>query len=100
MKAGRLLRRGLKRPLTAYTGTERRPVVEFAIEDAQALKKRALRQTRVQEGATAKPGVGRGREARSEARAPAPGSRQQQQKRRRDESEVPCSCAPGMSVPV
>ena len=63
-------------------------MVEFAIENAQALKKRALRQTRVHEGAAAKTGP-RGRpEAGSEAGVPAPGLRQQQRKRRREESEV------------
>ncbi len=76
-------------------------MVEFAIENAQALKKRALRQTRVHEGKAAKPGRGGHPEAGSEAGAPAPGSRQQQRKRRREEPEVlslmrpwhgPCIC--------
>ena len=82
-----------EKALNANTGTERRPVVEFAIENAQALKKRALRQTRVHEGVAAKVGPGEGSEAGSEAKAPAPGSRKQQRKRRREELEVLCLCA-------
>ena len=67
-------------------------MVEFAIENAQALKKRALRQTRVHEGAATKPSP-RGRpESGSEAGTSAPGLRQQQQKRRREESEVLYLC--------
>ena len=87
-----------ERPLSANAGTERRPVVEFAIENAQALKKRALRQTRVHEGAAAKPGRGGRPEAGSEAGAPASGSRQQQRKRRREEPEVLFTSVPGMAI--
>ena len=74
--------------------------MEFAIENAQALKKRALRQTRVHEGVAAKPGPRGGPGAGSEAGAPAPGSRKQQRKRRRDESEVLRSCAHSIAICV
>ena len=72
--------------------------MEFAIENAQALKKRALRQTRVHEGAAAKSGRGGRPEAGSEAGALAPASRQQQRKRRREEPEVLFKPVPGMAI--
>ena len=65
------------------SGTERRPVVEFAIENAQALKKRALRQTRVEHS------VGkRAPQGASEAREAGTASHKEQRKRKRDHSEV------------
>ena len=66
------------------TGTERRPVVEFAIENAQALKKRALRQTKVQEQSIGKRAP-RGASDDQEAGA---ASHKEQRKRKRDDAEV------------
>ena len=65
-------------------GTERRPVVEFAIENAQALKKRALRQTKVQEQ-TAGKRAPRGAADDQEADA---ASHKQLRKRKRDDAKV------------
>ena len=76
--------------MLSYTGTERRPVVEFAIENAQALKKRALRQTRVQEQSVGK----RAPQGASEAREGGAASHKQQRKRKREDSEVSLDTCP------
>ena len=58
--------------------------MEFAIENAQALKKRALRQTKVKEQLTNKrppKGASQGQEA-------GPALHKEQRKRKRDDSEV------------
>ena len=65
-------------------GTERRPVVEFAIENAQALKKRALRQTKVQEQTAGRRAPREASAAQEAGSSPA----QQQRKRKREDSEV------------
>ncbi len=59
-------------------------MVEFAIENAQALKKRALRQTKVQEQTAGKRAP---REAPDNQEAGAT-SHKQQRKRKRDDAEV------------
>lgn len=66
-------------------GTERRPVVEFALENAQALKKRALRQTKVQEQSVGKTRTARGASEVQEAGEASP---KQPRKRKREDSEV------------
>jgi len=58
--------------------------VEFAIENAQALKKRALRQTKVKEQLTNK----RTPKGASEGQEAGPASHKEQRKRKRDDSEV------------
>ncbi|CAL5229018.1 g12263 [Coccomyxa viridis] len=72
-------------------GTERRPVVEFAIENAQALKKRALRQTKVQEQSIGKRAP-RGASDDQEAGA---ASHKEQRKRKRDDAEAPQKAGKG-----
>lgn len=61
--------------------------MEFAIENAQALKKRAMRQGKVQAQVAGRSAAG----GDAEAQEGAPSSRKEQRKRKRDDSEV-CIC--------
>ena len=62
-------------------------MVEFAIENAQALKKRALRQSKVKEGQAGRTAPEEAPDGPEDARLASP---EQQRKRKRDDSQVRC----------
>jgi hypothetical protein len=75
------------------TGTERRPIVEFAIENAQILKKREMRQTKIRDAPGEKDAAARGDDemptmpTSTDAAAPASAAEAKGKKRKRKQKD-------------